>query len=435
MIRTTAPLALVFLSLLAVPSASAAPGDLDTTFAGRGWALTRQFFPNYNQEYQPKGAEDMARQADGKIVLTGEFLDGQSNWYFGAYRLTGNGDLDRSFGEGGWVDTKVGGIDLPHAVAIQRDGKILLSGESTCAGPSACTVLIRYLPSGALDPSFGRKGIVTVNARHISRGYDVAVLPNGKILLLGPKFTSDRWHDYSLFAVARFAPNGSLDPSFGRKGFAQIGLRAGQATSSFAVQRDGKILIAGTGGGELPNTAYFEIARLRRNGKPDRSFSRDGISIVDWRGRDDGAAAIGVQRDGRIVVVGTSGRFVKYWTDRIAVVRLNRNGTLDRRFGKRLTQPGRYGASAGDVLIQPDGRIVVAGSNSDDRSDNTSAWAIVRYLRNGRLDLSFGHGGIVIGDFGTGHDWASSLELQPDGKLLVGGSIYEDEAVARYRTR
>jgi hypothetical protein len=64
----------------------------------------------------------------------------------------------------------------------------------------------------------------------------------------------------------------------------------------------------------------------------------------------------------------------------------------------------------------------------DDRSDNTSAWAIVWYLRNGRLDRSFGRRGIVIGDFGTGRDWASSLELQPDGKLLVSGSIYKTKS-------
>jgi hypothetical protein len=97
--------------------------------------------------------------------------------------------------------------------------------------------------------------------------------------------------------------------------------------------------------------------------------------------------------------------------------------------------PGRYGGGAGAVLVQRNGRIVVAGTVPDDRWDNTSAWAILRYLRNGRLDRSFGHRGVVIGNFGTGADWASSIEQQPDGKLVVGGSVYEDEAVARFRSR
>jgi len=424
----------VLFAAVTIPSATAAPGDLDPTFAGKGWVHTREFFPNYDQEYQPKGAEDMARQADGKIVLTGEFQDGQSHWYFGAYRITAGGGLDRSFGEGGWVDTKVGGFDFPHAVAIQRDGKILLAGQSD-RDLAPCAVLVRHLPSGALDRSFGGTGIVTVGGRRIMGANDVAVQPNGKIVLLGWQFTRDRWHDYTLFAVARLLPNGRLDRSFSRDGVAHIGLRIGQGPTALALQANGKILVAGVGGGEIPNTSYLEVARLRRDGRPDRTFSRDGLSIVDYRGRDDAPTGLAVQRDGRIVVVGTSGLFAKYWTDRIALVRLNRNGSLDRRFGKRLTKTGPYGGSAGGVLIQPDGRILVAGSASDDRSDNTSAWAIVRYLRNGRLDRTFGRGGVVIGDFGTGHDWASSLELQPDGKLLVGGSIYEDEAVARYRVR
>jgi uncharacterized delta-60 repeat protein len=418
-------------TLATLSLAAAAPGDLDPSFAGKGWAHTREFF-HYDQEYIPKGAEDLARQPDGKLVLTGEFQDGQSTWYYGAYRLTAAGGLDRSFGEGGWVDTKVGTFDFPHAVAIQRDGKILLAGESTC-DVAGCAAVVRYLPSGALDPSFGTGGIVRLGGRRIQGANDVAVLPDGKILVLGWQFNHGRWHDYTLITLVRLLSNGKPDRSFSRDGFAHVGLRRGQFPHAMTVQHNGKIVIAGySSGSDLPNTAYFEIARVRRDGRPDRSFSGDGYAFVDWRGRDESASDVAVQRDGRIVVVGTSGVFVKYWTDRIAVARLNRNGTLDRSFGKRLTKTGRYGSSGNGVLIQPDGRIVVAGSDSDDRSDNTSAWAVARYLRNGRLDRSFGHGGIVIGDFGTGHDWASSLALQPDGKLLVAGSIYEDEAVARY---
>ena len=262
--RTPALLVVVLFATLTVPSATAAPGDLDTTFAGRGWLLTRQFFPNYDQEYQPKGAEDMARQADGKIVLTGEFQDGQSHWYFGAYRVTADGGLDRSFGEGGWVDTKVGGFDFPHAVAIQRDGKILLAGQSD-RDLRPCAVLIRYLPSGALDRTFGGTGVVTVGGRRIMGANDVAVQPDGKIVVLGWQFTGDRWHDYTLFAVARFLPNGRLDRSFSRDGIAHIGLRVGQSPTALALQANGKILVAGVGDGEEPNTSYFEVARLRRD--------------------------------------------------------------------------------------------------------------------------------------------------------------------------
>jgi uncharacterized delta-60 repeat protein len=376
----------------------------------------------------------MALQADGKIVLTGEFLDSQSNWYFGAYRLTANGDLDRSFGEGGWVDTKVGGIDLPHAVEIQRDGKILLAGESICGRVTSCAVVIRYLPSGALDRAFGGNGVVTLSGR-IRQAKDVAIQPNGRILVLGSKSVHTSRDDFALFSVVRLLPSGRLDRSFSHDGFAHIGTRRGQAPNGLALQRDGKILIAGTVQLQLPNWGYMEIARLRRDGRPDRTFSHDGLATVDFPGRDDGAGAIAVQRDGRIVVAGSSGIFVQPWTTRIALIRLTRNGALDRSFGKRLASAGRYGSAAGGVFIGPDGRILVAGVRSDDRSDYTSAWAVLRYLPNGRLDHRFGRRGVVIGDFGTGRDWASTVLMQPDGKILVGGSIYEDEAVARFFSR
>jgi uncharacterized delta-60 repeat protein len=422
---------MALLAILVVPSASATPGDLDPTFGGRGWVVTRQFF-HYDQEYQPKGAEDMARQADGKIVLTGEFLDSSSQWYFGAYRLTAGGDLDRSFGEGGWVDTQVGAFDLPHAVAIQHDGKILLAGESRCDDLIPCAVLIRHLPSGALDRSFGGTGVITLRTPRIDGAVDVAIQPDGKIVLLGWHFVSYRGGAYTLFSLLRVLPDGRLDWSFSKDGFARIGLRASQFPKALTLQRDGKIVVVGNGGTPRDESRYFEVARLRRDGRPGRTFSHDGIQIVAFRRREAGPTALAVQPNGRIVVVGTARVGVKPANERIAVVRLNRNGSLDRRFGKRLASPGPHGGSGNGVLIQPDGRILVAGAAYDDDWNSSSAWAVVRYLPNGHLDRAWGRSGTVIGDFGTGRDWASSMELQPDGKLLVAGSVYEDEAVARF---
>jgi hypothetical protein len=115
------------------------------------------------------------------------------------------------------------------------------------------------------------------------------------------------------------------------------------------------------------------------------------------------------------------------------MVRLNPNGTVDRGFGRRLTRPASGGAGY-DVLVQPDRRIVVAGiAYRDPWHRQTSRWLVVRYLGNGRLDRTFGKGGFLIGDFGTGDDLARSLLMQPDGKLVVGGQIYADHGIARYR--
>jgi uncharacterized delta-60 repeat protein len=426
--------ALVLLSL-----AAAAPGNLDPAFAGKGWRQTREFFPvGTPQEYMPKGAQDIALQADGKIVLTGEIIGHDSDWYFGAYRFTAAGDLDRSFGEGGFVATKFGSFDETHAVAIQRDGKILLAGQSVCQEQHFCGVIVRYLPNGALDRSFGGTGIVHIHEPRMYGADDVAVQPNGRIVLLG--YQDNRGQDRlaRYFSVARFLPNGRLDRSFSHDGVAQLGQPGGQYGTAMTLQRDGKIVVVGTGSADpdpVPNTSFFEIARFRADGRPDRSFSRNGIATVNFHGRDESATGVAVRSDGRIVVVGTAGVFVKTKTNRIALVRLTRNGSLDRSFGKRLTDPGPYGGEGGDVLIGPGGRVLVAGTAYDKNAVTGSSWATVRYLPNGRRDASFGRRGVVLGNFGTGTDWASSLVFQLDGKLLVGGSVSEDEAVARYVMR
>ena len=91
------------------------------------------------------------------------------------------------------------------------------------------------------------------------------------------------------------------------------------------------------------------------------------------------------------------------------------------------------GGYARTVLVQPDGRILVGGAGYDDSDRNTSSWVLLRYTPRGRLDRSFGQGGIVVSDFGTGADWAGAIALQRDGRIVVGGSVYEDQAIARYR--
>lgn len=117
-------------------------------------------------------------------------------------------------------------------------------------------------------------------------------------------------------------------------------------------------------------------------------------------------------------------------------MRLRRDGSLDRTFGirgKRLTRPGAHGGSGGTVLQQADGRIVVGGRIFEDDRFDTSDWLLARYTRGGALDRTFGRGGLVVTDFGTGADWVGALALQRDAKIVAAGSIYESQALARYR--
>src|SRR5919112_842250 len=116
---------------LLVATSLAVGGDLDPSFSGDGWVRTLEV-RSASKNYLPKGAEDVTLQPDGKILAVGEIIDGNSHWYFGVFRYLPDGALDRSFGDGGWAALQVGTVSFAHAVAVQRDGRIVVTGEGSC---------------------------------------------------------------------------------------------------------------------------------------------------------------------------------------------------------------------------------------------------------------------------------------------------------------
>src|SRR5262249_55490623 len=159
------------------------------------------------------------------------------------------------------------------------------------------------------------------------------------------------------------------------------------------------------------------------------SFGTGGSTIIPFGtddSQDDNAYGVTLQRDGKIVVVGTT-RNQPNDID-FAVARLNPDGKLDSGFGTdgRVVIPFNIGGSlhdeARDVLVQPDGKIVVSGSARIVALDND--FAVVRLMPDGKLDSSFGKGGKTTIPFNRGgdnDDKASGVVLQPDGKLVLGG--------------
>jgi uncharacterized delta-60 repeat protein len=436
LVRRAAFLALASL-VLAMPAA-AAPGDLDRTFSGDGWVRTYEIF-GFSKRFFPKGAEDVAIQPDGKILAVSELQDGNSHWWYGVYRWLPNGDLDRSFGSGGWVANDLGIFPMPHTVALQPDGKILVGGRVECPGLELCFGIVRYHPNGSIDASFGTSGVARATfpgARCGCEIHDLAVQRNGRIVAVGWRFRGGDAQDDMLLAVARFLPDGRLDPSFSRDGRLSFDFGYGDDLgSAVAVQPDGRIVVGGVASFRYRTEDDFAVVRLRPNGTLDRSFSRDGVQSVNFaRMRYDDLYGLDLQADGRIVAAGLSAIGYRRDAPRIAVLRLNRNGTLDRRFGKRLLKPGAHGGYARAVLADRDG-IVVGGLAYDDSKLDTAAWALVRYRSSGALDRSFGRGGIVLSDFGTGADWVGALAAQRDGKIVAAGEVYGDQAVARYLPR
>src|SRR5262249_16583242 len=172
--------------------------------------------------------------------------------------------------------------------------------------------------------------------------------------------------------------------------------------------------------------ASFQTVR-GADGDLDPTFGIGGTVMTDLSHSTDWANAVAIQPDGKIVVVGTTYKQNDFSDEDFAVARYNADGTLDSTFGRggkvRTDFPG-LAAVASSVVIQPDGKIVVAGGAFPIFAF-LGNFEIVRYTANGRLDRSFGDGGIVTTIFEAG-SYASAIALQPDGKIVAAGTVYVD---------
>ncbi len=416
--------------------AGAAPGDLDGSFSGDGWVRTQEVRTETNN-FLPKGAEDLAIQPDGKILAVGELQDGSSYWYFGVFRYLPDGELDPGFGDGGWVATDLGSFPFAHAVALQPDGKIVMAGEGDCH-LAGCFVLVRYNEDGSLDTSFGEGGVVrTMFGQFGSLALDVAIRSDGKIVAAGLRFRGADAQDDERFAVARYLPDGQLDRSFSGDGRVSLDLGYGDDIArAVAVLPRGKILVAGQGTKNRGLTEDdFAVVRLRRDGTPDPTFSGDGVSLINFgASRFDIPYSLDVQQDGRILVAGSSVD-ERDADPRVAIARLDPDGSLDGGFGNGgllRFRAGPYGGYAAAVLQHPDGRILVAGRRFVDGQHDASDWVVLRHRAGGSLDPSFGEGGMIVTDFGTGAERAGAMAVQTDGRIVVGGLLYGSLGLARY---
>ena len=430
--RATATIWALLGALALAPAAAGAPGDLDSSFSGDGWLRTLEV-RSADNNYLPRGAEDVAVQPDGRIVAVGELIDGSSNWYFGAFRYLSNGELDPSFGNGGWVDTDFGSFEFPHAVAVQPDGGIVVAGEGDCQY-ALCFVLARYRPDGSLDPGFGEGGIVRTPFGLVqgARALDVSLAPDGRIVAAGFVQKGGDGQDSSHFAVARYLSDGRLDPSFSRDGRATVDFGYGNDIAhAVAHQPHGRIVVAGQGTRNRYRTEDdFAFARFRRDGRLDRSFSGDGRRAINFGGRRFDVA-YGLAVRGRAIIATGASVAAPERAPSVAVARLTWGGGLARGFGRRRVLPSPGGGIGRAVLAQPHGRILVAGRAYTDTSQDASDWALLRFGRVGRLDRSFGGDGIVVTDFGTGEDSARALAIN-DGRILAAGVIYSQLGLARY---
>jgi uncharacterized delta-60 repeat protein len=414
-------LAFTFTLACATVAYADGPGDLDTTFNGTGVVTT-------TVASDTDGAEAVAIQSDGKIVVAGDsYSSPKFNVTLARYRPDGR--LDVGFGRGGVVTTPISsGFDGAHGVAIQPgDGKIVAAGVSGRDGVAGSDfAVVRYQGDGNLDLTFNGTGIVTTTVGSNSAGCAVAIQPDGSIVVAGLSWRPGSGANRDI-AVVRYTSSGALDASFNYTGIVttSIGNYAADVTA-VAIQPDDKIVVVGR------SDSALAIARYTITGSLDTSFNGNGI-VTTSIGSYANAAAVAIQPDGKIVTAGGG------WDSThasFALVRYGNSGELDTTFngtGIVTTSIGGSG-SATSATLQADGKIVAVGGSSN--GPDSSNFAVARYNSDGSLDASFNHTGVVTTSTGS-LSAALSVAIQPgDGKIVVSGingtSNHFKFIVARY---
>ena len=352
----------------------------------------------------------IAIQSDGKVLVAGQTrASAGSQFDFALARYNTNGTLDTSFGAKGKLTLDFAGLnDSIGSVTVQLDGKVVVAGYSKFAYNERFA-LARYNADGSVDSSFGINGQLTTDLGGQSFANQISVRPNGKILVSG--FSNP---DYPVFAMSRYNANGTIDTSFGTNGKTVTDFSGGYASSyGMGVQVDGKIILAGGVYGPTQQKTVFALARYSADGVLDATFGNNGKITTSFGALNGGGISLAMQGDGKIVVAGTVGSST---SSAFALARYNSDGTLDTSFdvdGMVTTSFGIW-PNAFSVMIQSDGKIVIAGT-----SDGVGV--IARYNSNGTLDTTFDIDGIATVKTGLNTSF-NGLVQQQDGRILTAGS-------------
>jgi len=335
------------------------------------------------------------------------------------------GDLDTTFSGGKIVESALAS-SFANAVAIQADGKIVVVGSS--AGDF---VVARYNRSGTLDTTFSGDGLLVTDfgGSGSDSAHAVAIQSDGRIVVAGLAGLANN----ARVGIARYNPNGTLDNTFSGDGtltFDFVGT-AGGAARGLALQTDGKIIVVGSSGTD------FAVARINSDGTLDTTYGSSpstGIITRDFGGSNDGATAIALLPDGRIVVAGSTtvaGRsvfafdyfsttgFPQFVGPEFDATGAPINGAKHTSFG------GGVDAAPTGVAVQADGKVVLVGDftlTSGIPGTVDTNMAIARYNVDGTMDTTFdgdGRRGVDFGDF----SFASGVAVQADGKIVVVGHV------------
>jgi uncharacterized delta-60 repeat protein len=411
-------------SELLEPRSLLTAGALDATFGGDGIAMAHVAFTDEGYA--------VAVQGDGSVLVAGGADVRDVAPYGGDFvvaRFTPAGELDTSFGQAGVVREDFGSNDRAEAVLVQPDGKIVLGGWTGQDTPfNYDYALVRYNPDGTRDPSFGTGGRVVTNFgdRTDDRMRALALQPDGKIVAVG-RGSPDNFT--TALGVARYNPDGSLDSSFATGGLYSTRILSNSSTAyDVVIQADQKILMLAeaASGGPLGGFQTLAMLRLLPDGRPDGSFGGlNGVKVDPVGVFQPGAIEVDV--NGGIYAAGML--LADDQVPSTSVFKYTANGNVDPNYGAvgrlDVARGGFIGNRVGTVL-QPDGKLVVATTTDG------PTWTVARVMPNGTPDPTFGIGGkitVVVDRFAG--NVVGDVALAPTGDVVVGGASYSSDSGTR----
>ncbi|HJP95099.1 MAG TPA: hypothetical protein VJ875_24270 [Pyrinomonadaceae bacterium] len=433
---------IVLLTTALVSQAQTTANNLDSTFGTSGIVRT-DFAGNIDQ------ANAVAIQPNGQIVAAGSsFSNSKTVEDFIVARYNANGSLDKRFGKNGKITTDFfRNVDSISAIAIQPDGRIVVAGFAQLAGSGGTPrvfALARYRSDGQPDTSFGNGGALTTSfGGNFAAASAIMVQPDGKIVVAGTvDFNPDVPGSGLDFALARYNASGTLDGSFGKGGKVVFDFFGSFDQANGAVlQPDGKIIVVGSASYDSFNQDIgFALARFNTDGSTDFGFGSGGKQITDFFGAGANANGVVLQPDGKFVVAGTaSDTATRPVATDIAVARYNSDGSFDSSFGSggqtAIPFPDSATEQGNALALLPDGKIIVAGAAFKTFATPPD-FALVRYNSDGTIDTGFGSGGTITTDVARDTDVAQAIAIQSDGKVVAAGRAFRndfDVTLARYK--
>jgi uncharacterized delta-60 repeat protein len=384
--------------------------------------------------FRSERAERVVLQPDGKVVVAGitfnpDTAAANSTKLFLA-RFLADGSPDTAFGQGGRALLDRVGDRIPQTVAglaLLPDGSFAVAGTSVENTPNPPATSAIYVLHVSADGSADPTFYVTpvFNADRDQAG-GLALQPDGKLVVAGT--TTPAGHDHADLVAFRLDVSGRPDPSFGQGGQAELGGRDVLAAVDVALQPDGRLVILGQTAHQTSDTV---LVRTKPDGSLDPAFDTDGRVDLDFDGHIDNPRDVLVQPDGRIIVLADAGLGSQAGALTGVAARFTADGRLDPTFhgDGRVHFQGLLFNPRG--LLQPDGKLLLVGNNSfTPFSGFQDAVVLGRLNPDGSADVTFAPAGFVARPFGRDSvaldGRAADLALRPDGRIVSVGTVGPD---------